>query len=366
MEQLTVGFIGLGLIGGSIAKALRRTMPSIRLIACNRSRKSLTMALEDGTLNHASDSIDSSFKECDFIFLGMPVSLNIEYLKKLKEILPESCMITDVGSVKGSIQQAAARLGMQKRFIGGHPMAGSERTGYQNASDRLLENAWYILTPFKESPPEKVAQLRKLVEAAGAIPVVIDYQEHDRAAAAVSHLPHIIAFSLVNLIRTADNKEGLMRQLAAGGFRDITRIASSSPQMWESICLENKEPILQILQEYQDSLSQVADAIRGGEGSRLEEFFTEAKNYRDDMPTRMHGSLNPAYEIYTYIPDESGAIATIATILAANGVSIKNISVIHNREFEDGVLRVEFYREEALEKAVTLLNRHSYKIRRRS
>ena len=244
-------------------------------------------------------------------------------------------------------------------------MAGSEKTGYANASDRLLENAYYIITPSPLSPRDKVEKLRQLAAAAGAIPIVVDYREHDRITAAISHLPHVIAYSLVNLVKDSDSKEGLMRQLAAGGFRDITRIASSSPDMWESICLENSGPLLDAMQAYSDSLQDIAGAIRAGDGSHLHSIFQEAKDYRDDMPARMSGSIMPAYEIYADIIDESGAIATIATILASNRISIKNIGIIHNREYEEGVLRISFYDADSTEKAVSLLEKFSYKIHRR-
>lgn len=236
MSEKTIGFIGLGLIGGSIAKALRRVHPEYRLIAYNRSRSSLVEAMSDGTINQATDVIDSSFAECDFIFLCMPVSVNIQCLKKLKDLVPGYMCDYRCSMCEVHDHEAVRELGMEARFIGGHPMAGSEKTGYASASDRLLENAYYIITPTPLSNPDKVEEMRQLVTDTGAVSIVLDYDEHDYATAAISHLPHVIAYTLVNLVRTSDNPKGLMRQLAAGGFKDITRIASSSPDMWESIC----------------------------------------------------------------------------------------------------------------------------------
>ena len=365
MSEKTIGFIGLGLIGGSIAKALRRVHPEYRLIAYNRSRSSLVEAMSDGTINQATDVIDSSFAECDFIFLCMPVSVNIQGLKKLKDLVPDTCVITDVGSVKSTIHEAVRELGMEARFIGGHPMAGSEKTGYASASDRLLENAYYIITPTPLSNPDKVEEMRQLVTDTGAVSIVLDYDEHDYATAAISHLPHVIAYTLVNLVRTSDNPKGLMRQLAAGGFKDITRIASSSPDMWESICLENKDQLLKVINAYKSSLDDIAEAICRDQGEKLHHFFEEAKDYRDSMPMKMKGSIEPAYEIYVDLIDESGAIATIATILASNRISIKNIGILHNREFQEGVLRIEFYERDAVEKATALLSKYSYIIHTR-
>ena len=362
MSEKTIGFIGLGLIGGSIAKALRRVHPEYRLIAYNRSRSSLVEAMSDGTINQATDVIDSSFAECDFIFLCMPVSVNIQCLKKLKELVPDTCVITDVGSVKSTIHEAVRELGMEARFIGGHPMAGSEKTGYASASDRLLENAYYIITPTPLSDPDKVEEMRQLVTDTGAVSIVLDYDEHDYATAAISHLPHVIAYTLVNLVRTSDNPTGLMRQLAAGGFKDITRIASSSPDMWESICLENKDQLLKVIDAYKSSLDDIAEAICRDQGEKLHHFFEEAKDYRDSMPMKMKGSIEPAYEIYVDLIDESGAIATIATILASNRISIKNIGIVHSREFEEGVLQIEFYEEEPSLRAADVLRQHRYQV----
>ena len=166
-------------------------------------------------------------------------------------------------------------------------------------------------------------------------------------------------------IRTSDSREGLMRQLAAGGFKDITRIASSSPDMWESICLENQGQLLKVIDAYKASLEDISEAIRENRGDKLHCFFEEAKDYRDSMPMKMKGSIEPAYEIYVDLIDESGAIATIATILASNRISIKNIGILHNREFQEGVLRIEFYEQDAVEKATALLSKYSYIIHTR-
>ncbi len=358
MPTKTIGFIGLGLIGGSIAKALRRVHPEYKLIAYNRTRSTLVEALSDGTLNLAVDRIDTAFSDCDIIFLCMPVSVNIRYLEQLKELVPSGCIITDVGSVKSSIHAAVTQLEMEDCFIGGHPMAGSEQTRYSSSDDRLLENAYYILTPTQSTQVQKVEELQTLVAEIGAIPVVLDYQLHDSITAAISHLPHVIAYSLVNLIKASDSPDGLMRQLAAGGFRDITRIASSSADMWESICLENKMPLLETIDSYIQTLTETADMIRKNQGSDLHSFFEEAKEYRDSMPMKVKGSITPVYEIYVDLADEVGGIATIATILASNGISIKNIGILHNRGFQEGVLRIEFYRNDAADKASVLLSRH--------
>ena len=360
MSEKTIGFIGLGLSGGSIAKALRRVHPEYRLIAYNRSRSSLVEAMSDGTINQATDVIDSSFAECDFIFLCMPVSVNIQCLKKLKDLVPDTCVITDVGSVKSTIHEAVRELGMEARFIGGHPMAGSEKTGYASASDRLLENAYYILTPGGQVPLEKITEFSELIDSLGSIPMVLTCEEHDFITAGVSHLPHIIASTLVNLVRELDNDAEYMKTIAAGGFRDITRIASSSPVMWEQICLENHENISHVLDEYIKMLIQARCSVDNLEAETLYDMFANSRDYRDSIDTTSSGLINKTYVLYIDIVDEAGGIATIATILAMEGISIKNIGIIHNREFEQGVLKIEFYEEDAMKRGTALLKKRNY------
>ena len=366
MNKQTIGFIGLGLIGGSIAKALRLKRPEATFIAYNRSKASLVEALADGTINQAMDSIGPAFSECDIIFLCAPVSVNIQCLEQLKPLLKSDCILTDVGSVKTTMHEAIDASGLSEHFIGGHPMAGSEKTGYSSSKVHLLENAYYILTPGKGTTKKMVDTMVSIVNDINALPVTLDYKEHDRVTAAISHLPHIIAFTLVNLVRESDNTEGLMRMLAAGGFKDITRIASSSPEMWQQICEENKTQILDVLSLYISRMNDMGKAIEQNDAATLLDAFGAAKDYRDDIPqSHAKSVLKQSHEIFVDIIDESGAIATIATILATNGISIMNIGIVHNREFQEGVLHIEFYDGDSADKATELLKRFHYVIHTR-
>ena len=248
MKNLTVGFIGFGLIGGSIARGLRSLYPDFRLVAYNynpeHTNPNLLLAKEEHTLDAIVSSFDEEFPKCDLIFLCAPVLRNISYLPELKRVMKDDCILTDVGSVKGNIHHAIKELDMEKSFIGGHPMAGSEKTGYDHSSIRLLNGAFYILTPTKQTPKETINLMQELVSSIGAISVVLNSSDHDDFTAAISHVPHIIAASLVNMVQDHDDDREHMRSLAAGGFKDITRIASSSPVMWENICLTNPDSII--------------------------------------------------------------------------------------------------------------------------
>ena len=369
MEDITAGFIGFGLIGGSIARALKLRFNNTNIISFNyykdRTNTSLEMALEDGIINLISTDLAKDFHQCDIIFLCCPVLTNIQYLQELKNIIKPTCIITDVGSVKGNIHKAVHELDMDPYFIGGHPMAGSEKTGYANSSAIILENAYYILTPSNQVAQSKIDFLYDLVKRIGSIPLIIDAKEHDDVVAAISHVPHLIASSLVTMVKESDDPNEKMRLLAAGGFKDITRIASSSPIMWQNICLTNTESIQKFLERYISTLTRIKEALSNCDETYLYDFFDSAREYRDNIPTKKVGMLKQVYEVYLDIFDETGAIATIATILASNNISIKNIGIVHNREFEEGVLRIEFYDEEASLDAITLLEKYRYTIYKR-
>ena len=362
MQPDKIGFIGLGLIGGAIAKTIHRVYPDICLIAYDIDTASLSLALEEHVIQTAYDTVTDDFASCRYIFLCAPVQKNAEFLAKLSSFASETCIITDVGSVKTSIHQDVAGTSMEPYFIGGHPMAGSEKSGYANATSYLLENAYYILTPTSLTAPALLEDFQKFIQSLGAIPLVLDYKEHDYATAAISHLPHILAYTLVNLVRELDNPEETMKTIAAGGFRDITRIASSSPVMWQQICLTNREQILKLLDAFILALENLQQEIASRNESQLLQFFQTAKDYRDSFSLKSSGLISRSYEIYCDLVDETGGIATLATILATNHISIKNIGIIHNREFQDGVLHIEFYEEDALQKALVLLRKYHYTV----
>jgi prephenate dehydrogenase len=357
MKFDTIGFIGLGLIGGSIAKAIKHTYPTTRLIGMATRQSTLDMAYQEGVISNHTFLPLEEFAGCDVLFLCSPVKSNVDYLKKLKPMLPESCLLTDVGSVKGDISAAVEELGLSAQFIGGHPMAGAEATGFEHANANLLENAYYILTATAEMSTDTLEQFDAYIRSLGAITLNMSPVKHDFATACISHLPHVIAASLVNYVREADH-DGTMKTIAAGGFRDITRIASSSPVMWQHICASNRDEILHALTLYEKSLEEFKEAILTSDEDKIRSLFADAKDYRDDLPVKQTGVLPSAYEFYLDLRDEAGGIATIATILAKRDLSIKNIGIVHNREFEQGVLRIEMYDAPSLKAAMELLQEH--------
>ena len=362
MSDLTLGFIGLGLIGGSIARGMKRARPGTRIMAYMRTRTKLEQAKAEGIVDLILDRPDENLSQCDVIFLCTPVEYNEQYLTTLLPVLKPGTLITDVGSTKESIHELVSSLDMEACFIGGHPMAGSEKTGYENSSDHLLENAYYIITPTARSSPEALDRMIWIAKTIGSIPIVLDYREHDRIVAAISHLPHIIASSLVNLVHAKDNNEEMMKRLAAGGFKDLTRIASASPEMWEQICMTNTGNIADMLQAYIDSLQQIHTQLKHHDADGIHHLFAASRTYRDSVSDINKGSVAPDYSFHVDVLDEPGAISTLAVILSSNGISIRNIGINHNREHQEGVLAVSFYDEESRQKAWQQLLRFNYRL----
>lgn len=364
-DHITTGFIGLGLIGGSIAKTIRRIHPASTIYAYDRDTASLELACKDGTLTKYFEEVDSRFAACDIIFLCAPVSCNIEYLKQLKDIVKDDCLITDVGSVKDPIQKAVKELDMEANFIGGHPMVGSEKSGYANASDHLLENAYYFLTPSGRTQFHLTTRFSSFIQGLGAMAVSLKPEDHDYITASISHVPHIVAAELVHLVRRADRGNGMLKQLAAGGFKDITRIASSSPVMWEQICMNNSPYIKQLLSNMIHDLQEVICQLDGENGPYINEYFREAGEYRNSVPDNAVGLFEKIHKLSVDIPDEPGTIATAASQLAFNNINIKNIGIVHNREFEEGVLEIILYDEESCQKAAEVLRNRNYVVHMR-
>lgn len=362
MNAQTFGFIGLGLIGGSIARAVRDKLPESAIIAYDVSETALQAALSDGVIDVAADAIDERFGRCDYLFLCAPVQRNEENLSAVAKFLSPDCLLTDVGSVKTGIHEAVRAMGLESRFIGGHPMTGSEREGYVNSKALLLENAYYILTPTDLVSPERLEAYRGLVQTLGAIPLILDCKQHDYVTAAISHLPHVIAATLVNLVRDSDSSDGVMKMVAAGGFKDITRIASSSARMWQQICLTNAENISALLDDYVQALTAVRGELDARDASALYELFDGARIYRDGFINTSSGPIKSSYTVTIDIADEPGALAAIAAILAPHQISIKNIGILHNRESETGVLRIELYEEASVDRSAEILRAEGYTV----
>ena len=360
MKFNKVGFIGLGLIGGSIAKKMKADHPDIHIYATAHHEETVKEAYREGLIDNDTLLPLTAFHDCDVIFLCAPVQRNLDYLLELKDIIQKDCYITDVGSTKTEIHEEVIRLGLEANFIGGHPMTGSEKTGILAADKTLLENAYYIITPTAITPQSDVEDFREFIRSLGSIPLILDYKTHDYSTAAISHLPHMIAYSLVNLVQQIDDDNETMKSIAAGGFKDITRIASSSPVMWQNICASNREQILVLMDKYTALLSRLRSYIEASDEQALLDFFQSAKDYRDSLSLPNIKTESTYYELFVDLPDETGGIAKVSRILADAGISIKNIGIVNNREFEEGILHISFADERSRSKAKELLDAQGY------
>lgn len=354
-----IGIVGIGFLGGSLVKSLSKTNKVNKIIATDKNLESLKLAKLEGIISDYSLDIDDKFSECDIVFIATPVSYIVEYAKKLEKVVKPDCIITDTGSTKKTIIEEAKNLKVE--FIGGHPMIGSERSGYETSVDILFENSYYIITKSNKNKEKSISILKELVEEIGAIPVIIDEDRHDYITSCISHVPHVVASALVTLVKNSDDENETMKMLAAGGFKDITRIASSDPTMWENICTENKEEILKNLDKLIYILEKFRDNIENKE--IIYSYFKNSKQYRDSFVNKkINGNTMP--ELNISVKDENGAIAKVTTILSDNEIGIKNIEVINNRENNFGALKVIVRNYEERDKGYEILKNAGYDIKK--
>ena len=364
MKESTIGFIGLGLIGGSIARGLKRANKNLTIMAYMRTTSKLVQAKEEGIVDVILHGIDETLSQCDMIFLCTPVEFNASYLEQIRPFLKPGAILTDVGSTKTNIHKLVTQMNMEDVFVGGHPMAGSEKTGYENSTDHLLENAYYIISPTEKNTTEQIERMKQIVIALRAIPLVLDYEEHDYSVAAISHLPHLIASSLVKLVKDNDGETEVMKRIAAGGFKDITRIASSSPVMWEQICMTNTSNLKVLMRKYIASLESIYDDLDTNNSKGIYDLFDESGKYRDTFSSIKRGAVAPNHSFSVDVVDEPGSIAILSAILASRGINVKNIGINNARDYGEGALRIEFYSEEKKLEAAELLKKYNYSLSR--
>ncbi len=364
---MKIGFIGLGLIGGSLAKTIKRIYPDAAIMAYDPDKASVNQAKAEGIINEevTSEFITSTdcLKDLDYLFLCAPVITNISLLSTIKDNIKDSkVIISDVGSVKTEITQKAAEYNL-KGFVGGHPMAGSEKTGFAAANDHLFENVYYILTNDAASK-EAILAFTDFLLSLNAIPVVLEASYHDYIMSGISHTPHFVAAGLVNTVKDSSKGAEIFKKLAAGGFKDITRVASSSPEMWAQIAMNNGENIVNELNICISQLESIRNSIKDHDREGVFNFMKTAGEYRSSISESGILGFNTYYRIHCDLADEAGSIAKVATILADNSISIKNIGIVHNREYMDGALLIEFYDEASKTSAISLLENNKYTVYR--
>lgn len=350
--------LGLGLIGASLCRAIENA--TIELYGWDYSKETREIAREVGLVDHIA-SIESA-SEMDIIILAVPVLSTLHYLNELSHLpLKKTVIVTDTGSTKNEVMKLAKTLPFT--FIGGHPMAGSHKSGVKAGNPNLFEEAYYILTP---SEGANVEPLMELLEPTRAKIVVIEPEAHDEIVGVLSHLPHIVASGLVKMSDQLAKEHPRATQLAAGGFRDITRIASSDPQMWTDILLTNRSILLDLINRWQAEMGKIHESLVKEDQPAIYNFFSQAKHSRDQLPTKDHGVIPAFYDLYIDIPDIAGAIAKVMTLISEADISIINLKIQETREDIFGVLELSFKNQADLDKGQLLIEKADFRCRRRS
>lgn len=349
-KKITV--IGLGMIGGSIAKALKTKGFQGQIFGIDQNIESVKEAFDQGVISNREVDEVNLIRESDLIILATPIGYFEGVLNKIRPYLKDGCVITDVGSVKGSVHKIASKILDDKAiFIGGHPMIGSERTGFNASKSHLFENAYYFLTS-AQGQSDALDRLKEVIEMLGAKICMLRPEEHDHIVARTSHIPHLSAALLVTLL--TQEKRSLMNYVG-GGFRDTTRIASGNPDMWTDIFLYNKTEVLTAVDGLMQQLEQFKKNLMAENKAEIVYNLNKAKEMRELIPKHLMDSIEPEYALYIDVQDKPGMIAAVSGLMAEHALNIKDIEIRHARETVPGVLKVGFYTKEARQEAKHIL-----------
>ena len=357
----TIYIAGLGLIGASMALGIKRDHPDYEILGYNRSQASRDIALERGMIDRATDDFASFAPLADIIILTLPIQQTLAFIKKLASLdLKESVIISDAGSTKSAIVATADKCFADKsvRFVGAHPMAGSHKTGAASADVNLFENAYYIFTPSSLTTPDTLEEMKDLLSGLHARFIEVDAEEHDRVTSQISHFPHILASGLMGQTASYAEQHDMTRRFAAGGFRDMTRIAESEPGMWTSILLSNRETIMERIEDFKGRLDEIEQAISKGDENQIWNFFNQAREQRQAMEIHKRGGVDSSYDLYIDVPDEEDVILRILELL--RGTSLVNIHINEeNREDVHGILQISFKNAQDLKRAEQVITENT-------
>lgn len=366
----SVSIIGLGLIGGSMARMIKRCFDSTRIFAMDADSTNLSNAQLDGIIDFSLPMTTSGFQtaaKSNLVLIATPIDSAMSALKSIAPHVTKGTIVSDMCSTKTAIINLANDLQEKYEdlcFIGGHPMAGSEKSGYHASSSHLFENAAYLLCSSKDDGlhSNAISKLGLYIQTLGACPMIVNPDEHDKSIAVISHLPHIVASSLVNVASDNEDREHTLSTLAAGGFKDITRIASGNPKLWRTITMDNKTFILNILEEYKQSLDAFCKAIESEDSTSLEMLFSRAKSFRDSLSSAITPPSVSVYNLSVDVEDRQGIIAEVAGILDQAKINIRNLYIASNREISGGCLQLSFSTIDLRDRALKVLSFAGYNV----
>jgi len=322
-ESRRAAIVGTGLIGGSIGLALRRA--GWYVTGSDRDERGVARALDLGALDAVGQD-----DAAEITFVATPVSAVADAAGRA---LDAGSVVTDVGSVKAPIVAALAH----PRFVGGHPMAGSEQEGVEGADAELFAGATWVLTPTQATDPAAYALVRSVVSSLGADVVAIPPDRHDRLVAVVSHVPHLTAAALMGLAADGAEENATLLRLAAGGFRDMTRVAAGHPGIWPDICAENREPIVDTLDQLIAALTALRGVVADADRDGLLHALERARRARRSLPATIVRA-EELVEVRVPVPDRPGVLAEITTLAGELGVNIEDLEIAHSAEGSRGVL----------------------------
>lgn len=359
---MKIALLGSGLIGGSIGLALRQLDEVEQVIAYDAAESTSARAVERGAATAAVSTPEEAVEGADVVFIATPVRTIPELALVAAANAKPGAVITDVGSTKSRlVVEVEKSLPDGATFIGGHPMAGTENDGIEAAEATLFDGSWWILTPTERVEASAYRSLHALLGKLGAQVMAIDPARHDELMAVISHLPHLTATTLMNLAGERGKEHAGLLSLAAGGFRDVTRVAASNPDIWLDICEENAEAISAVIRSFADRLLELGELVRAGKRSDLQERFLSAREARRDLPgKRVSGEL---FELHIPIPDRPGVLAEVTTTVGNLGVNIEDLQISHAEEGGRGFLRLLVVGGDEAVRVAAALATHGYDVR---
>jgi prephenate dehydrogenase len=356
-----VGILGTGLIGGSLGLALRAEGAAEQVMGYDADSGMLTRALERGAVDEAAGSVTELAEASDLLFVAVPVRAIPAALAEAAPALRPGTTLSDVGSVKERVVKVAGEiLPPDCHFIGGHPLAGSEQRGVGFADPQLFRDAYYVLTPSVECDAEAYSRLHTLLTSLGARVIAMEPRQHDRAVSVISHLPHVMAMALMNLALERAGEYPLLR-LAAGGFRDMTRIAASDAGLWLDILIENREAVNESLEECVAAMRRIAGLIEDGNEEELVRWMDSASTGRQSIAPVLGESLAGFYSVILAVDDRPGVISDVTLTVGEMGINIEDIELVHPLESGQGLLRLTISGEEDAVRAAQALRGKGYR-----
>lgn len=361
MTPSTVAIVGTGLIGGSIGLGLKDSWADATIVGYDVDPRALAVARQRGAVDRESTSVADAARTADLIVLALPVEQIPHACDQLRGRVGEIAVVTDVGSAKAVVVAQATEV-LGANFVGGHPMAGSERRGIEAADAALFEGAHWILTPTERTSAAAYGTVSAMAAALGAEPVAVDVAVHDSLVARLSHLPQVVASALVEVAINSGNREALLG-LAGGGFRDVTRIAASDPDLWVGIVRANVDEVLASLEVLRTQLGNLRSTIEGGKWDELRDWLERSRRARVELFAKPEYGKEPV-ALAMLVPDRPGVLAEVTTAAGQLGANIEDLRIVHSTEGGRGRLELVVAGREPAELLTAALIKLGYHVHR--